>query len=153
MYDILFDMCDNCKCKNLLKRKGISITKLRRYVIKVLTLANKSLTPPDILKEIRKFQSINKVTLYRILKLLEEKEIVRKILTSGEVSRYELIDPLDNGKETLSPHFVCRICKSITPLELKDIHSLLKKKIGAKFSGPLELTIEGICSNCKKETT
>ena len=83
-------MCDNCKCKNLLKRKDIAPTKLRRLTIKTLTLANKSLTPPEILKEIRKFQSINKVTLYRILDLLETKEIVRKILTSDDVSRYEL---------------------------------------------------------------
>ena len=144
-------MCDNCKCKNLLKRKDIAPTKLRRLTIKILTLANKSLTPPEILKEIRKFQSINKVTLYRILDLLETKEIVRKILTSDDVSRYELIDPLANGKQNLSPHFVCRICKTIIPIESYDICRMIQKKMGDKFSGPIELTIEGICPKCKKE--
>ncbi len=144
-------MCDKCQCKSLLKHQHIAITKLRRYVIKVLTIANKSLTPPEILKEIRKFQTINKVTLYRILDLLEEKEIVRKILTSNKVGRYELIDPLANGKQSLSPHFVCRICKTITPIEISDIKSLIEKKMHNDFNGPLELTIEGICFNCRKE--
>ena len=144
-------MCDKCQCKSLLKRQHIAITKLRRYVIKVLTLANKSLTPPEILKEIRKFQSINKVTVYRILDLLEEKEIVRKILTSSKVGRYELIDPLANGEQSLSPRLVCRICKTTTPIEIPDIKSLIEKKMRNDFNGPLELTIEGICSNCRKE--
>lgn len=152
IYGILLDMCDKCKCKTLLKRKGIKITKLRRYVIKVLTFSNKSLTPPEILKEIRKFYSINKVTLYRILDILEEKEILRKISTPDNISRYELIDPLANGKECLPPHFICRICKSIIPLESKDITSMIKEKIDNEFGGPIELTIEGVCKNCRKET-
>lgn len=144
-------MCDKCQCKNLLKRQHIAITKLRRAVIKVLTIADKSLAATEILKEIRKFQSINKVTLYRILDILEEKEIVRKILTNDSISRYELIDPLANGKQNLSPHFVCRICKTIIPLESCDLDSMIQKKLGGKFSGPIELTIEGICPKCKKE--
>jgi len=144
-------MCDNCKCKNLLKRRDITATKLRRMTIKILTLANKSLTPSEILKEIRKFQSINKVTLYRILDLLEKKEIVRKILTSGDVSRYELIDPLANGNQGLPPRFVCRICKAIIPVDSPEIQSTVDKKLGNAFCGPIEIVIEGICSNCKKE--
>lgn len=144
-------MCDNCKCKNLLNRKSITATKLRRAVIKVLTIANKSLTTNEILKNVRGFQSMNKVTLYRILELLEKKDIVRKILTNGNISRYELIDPLDNGKQNLLPHFICRICKTIIPIETRGICSAIEKKIGNKFSGPIELTIEGICPKCKKE--
>jgi Fur family ferric uptake transcriptional regulator len=144
-------MCDRCKCKGLLQRKGIGITELRRYVIKVLTLAEKSLTPSEILKEIRKIHRINKVTLYRILALLEEKEIVRSILTSDGISRYALIDPLDNGNQNLSPHFICRKCKTIIPINSGDMCSLIEKRIQGKFNGPFELTIEGICSKCRKE--
>jgi Fe2+ or Zn2+ uptake regulation protein len=119
--------------------------------IKILTLANKSLMPSEILKEIRKFQSINKVTLYRILDLLEKKEIVRKILTSDDVSRYELIDPLANGNQNLPPRFVCRICKAIIPVNSPEIQSMVSKKLGNAFCGPIEIVIEGICFNCKKE--
>ena len=144
-------MCNKCKCKSLLKRKHIKITKLRRYVIKAITLSNKSLTPPQILKEIRKSCSINKVTLYRILDLLEEKGILRKISTPDNISRYELIDPLANGTECLPPHFICRICKSIIPFESREIISTINKKIGKEFGGPIELTIEGVCKNCRKE--
>jgi len=144
-------MCDNCKCKSLLKQKDITATKLRRAVIKVLTIANKSLATTEILKEVRKFRAINKVTLYRILDLLEKKEILRKILTNGGISRYELIDPLANGKQNLHPHFICRLCKTITPLESHELGSLIQKKIGNKFGGPIELTIEGICQKCKKK--
>ncbi len=150
-YDILFAMCDNCKCKSLLKRKDISATKLRRLTIKVLTIANKSLTPSEILKEIRKIYAINKVTLYRILDLLEQKEIVRKMLTPDNVSRYELIDPLANGKQSLSPRFICRICKTIIPIDIPEIQSTINKKLGSEFYGPIEIAMEGICPNCRKE--
>jgi Fur family ferric uptake transcriptional regulator len=144
-------MCDRCKCKGLLQHKGIGITELRRYVIKILTLAEKSLTPPEILKEIRKIRHINKVTLYRILGLLEEKEIIRHILTSEGISRYALIDPQDNGKQNLSPHFICRKCKTIIPLESPGIYPAVAEKVGQKFGGPFELTVEGICPKCRKE--
>jgi len=142
-------MCDNCKCKNLLKRKNITATKLRRAVIKTLTMARTGLTPNDILKNIRAFQSINKVTLYRILELLEKKEILRKVLTNSNISRYELIDPMATGKQNLPPHFVCRICKTIIPIKANGLYPMIEKKVCGKFSGPIELTIEGICEKCK----
>ena len=138
-------------CKNLLENKNISITDLRRMTIKVLTIAKKSLTPAEILKQVREFQSMNKVTLYRILELLEKKEIVRRILTSDNISRYELIDPLANGQQNLPPHFSCRICKAIIPLDAHDIESIINTKLGKKFFGPIEIAIEGICPNCRKE--
>ncbi|MCX5715934.1 MAG: transcriptional repressor [Candidatus Omnitrophica bacterium] len=144
-------MCDRCKCISLLKRKGISITILRRYVIKVLTLAGRSLTPPEILRQIQKFHPINKVTLYRILRLLEKKAIVKKILTISNVSRYALIDPQANGNKHLGPHFICMVCEAIIPIDSLNIDSILKKKLGSKFRGPMELTIEGICPKCRKE--
>ncbi|MDD5561637.1 MAG: transcriptional repressor [Candidatus Omnitrophica bacterium] len=144
-------MCDKCKCKSLLKRKDISATKLRRLVIKTLTLAQKSLSPVEILRDMRKYESINKVTLYRILAILEKNEIIRRILTSDNISRYELIDPLDNGQQNLQPHFTCRICKAIIPISSSGIIPLVNKRLSKKFFGPIEITIEGICPNCRKE--
>jgi len=144
-------MCNGCQCKGLLERKRIAITELRRYVIKVLTQARSSLTASVILQEIRKIRHINKVTLYRILALLEEKEIVRSILTSTGVTRYALIDPQNRGMENLSPQFVCRKCKAIMPINFLNAQSLVKKGLSSKFSGPFELVIEGICPKCRKE--
>jgi len=144
-------MCDKCKCITLLDREHLETTELRRYVIKVLTLNKRSLTPPEILSQIRKIRPINKVTLYRILDLLEQKEIIRKILTHGEVSRYELIDPRAEGVKNLRPYFICRICKTVTPIDSIDVCSLIAAKTGNQFSGPFELTVEGICARCKKE--
>jgi len=144
-------MCNGCQCKGLLQRKRIAITELRRYVIKVLTQAHSSLTAAVILQEIRKIRHINKVTLYRILSLLEEKEIVRSILTSTGVTRYALIDPQNRGMENLSPQFVCRRCKVIMPINFLNAQSLVKKGLSSKFSGPFELVIEGICPKCRKE--
>ena len=144
-------MCDGCKCKSLLARRHITITDRRRYVIKVLTQANTSLTPPEILKGVRNIHRMNKVTLYRILNLLEEKEILRSIPTSTGVTRYALIDPLDKGNQNLPPQFICRKCKTIVPAPLSDWNTLVQKRLPAKFSGPFELTIEGICPECRKE--
>ncbi len=144
-------MCDKCQCKGLLQRKRVAITELRRYVIKVLTQAHSSLTASVILQEVRKIRHINKVTLYRILALLEGKEILRSILTSTGVTRYALIDPQNRGMENLSPQFVCRKCKVIMPVDFLNAEALIKKKLSDKFSGPFELVIEGICPKCRKE--
>ena len=138
-------------CKNLLKRKNISATNLRRLTIKILTIAKRDLTPDEILKEARKSQSINKVTLYRILALLEKNEIVRRIPTSDTISRYELIDPLANGKQSLPPHFTCRKCKKTILIKSSELETMVNKKLGNKFAGPIEITVEGICPNCIKE--
>ena len=151
IYDTVLIMCNKCMCKSLLKRKNISATNLRRLTIKILTIAKKNLTPDEILKEARKTHSINKVTLYRILALLEKNEIVRRIPTSDTVSRYELIDPLANGKKNLPPHFTCRKCKKIIPIKSPELESMVNNKLANKFAGPIEITIEGICLNCKKE--
>lgn len=137
-------------CKKLLKRKDISATDLRRLTIKILTIAKKNITPDEILKEVRKSHAINKVTLYRILALLEKNEIVRKILTLDNVSRYELIDPLANGKQNLPPRFICRKCKETIPLDSTEIESMVNGKLSNQFAGPIEITIEGVCSNCIK---
>ena len=110
-------MCNKCQCKGLLQRKRIAITELRRYDIKVLTQAHTSLTASTILQEIRRIRSINKVTLYRILALLEAKEVVRSILTSVGITRYALIDPQNKGTENLPPQFICRKCKVIIPID------------------------------------
>jgi Fe2+ or Zn2+ uptake regulation protein len=91
------------------------------------------------------------VTLYRILALLEEKEIVRSIPTSTGVTRYALIDPENRGRKNLLPQFICRRCKTITPLNFLSIDSLIKERMVNKFSGPFELIIEGICPSCRKE--
>ena len=144
-------MCDRCLCKGLLERKRIAITELRRYVIKILTLVHASLTASVILQEIRKIRHINKVTLYRILALLEEKEIVRSILTSSGITRYALIDPQNRGTENLPPQFVCRKCKVILPVNLLNAELLVKQSLSSKFSGPFELVIEGICPQCRKD--
>lgn len=144
-------MCNNCKCKELLTRKNTTATILRRQTIKVLTNAHKNLTPVEIFKKIKETHLINKVTLYRILALLEKKEIVRKILTSTDSSRYELIDPLAKGTQHLPPRFSCRICKTIEPLNSPTLSFLVNKKLNRKFHGPLEIVIEGVCPNCLKE--
>lgn len=151
IYDIHYPMCNQCQCKGLLQRKRLAVTELRRYVVKVLTQAHASLAPSVILQEVRKIRHINKVTLYRILALLEEKEIVRSILTSTGVTRYALIDPQNRGTKNLSPQFVCRKCKVIMPINFLNAQSLVKKGLSSKFSGPFELVIEGICPKCRKE--
>lgn len=144
-------MCNKCQCKKLLENKNISATVLRRKTIKVLTQANQALTPVELLKRIRKIQSINKVTLYRILALLEKKEILRKILTTSNISCYQLIDPNVDGRQNLGPHFTCRICKKIIPFNSPSLLTLIEKKLGNKFRGPLEITIEGIGPKCARE--
>ena len=126
-------MCE--KLKNLKKTElSISILLSEQGIMSAKGLQN-------ILK-------VDKATIYRNIKNLLKKEIIREIKSSEGAGFYEINCKIHNP---VHPHFECKICKKIyclEPLKAEDVISLSNytnfeiEKIDIKF--------KGICDECKK---
>jgi len=126
-------MCE--KLKNL-KKTELSIS---------IVLSEKGIMSAKGLQNILK---VDKATIYRNIKNLLKKEIIREIKSSEGAGFYEINCKIHNP---VHPHFECKICKKIyclEPLKAEDVISLSNytnfeiEKIDIKF--------KGICDECKK---
>ena len=126
-------MCE--KLKNLKKTE---------YKIALLLSENGILNASDL----QNMLNVDKATVYRNLKSLLKKKIIREILTD-EKSFYEIDCNIHNP---IHPHFECVKCKKIyclKPLSAQDTISLSHY---TDFEiNSIEITIKGICNECKKQ--
>ena len=134
----------------LLKKGGIELTAHRKRVFDVIAESSKALTPKVIFNQIRQNDAMDKVTLYRILDLFVSKKIVRRIAGQPGQIHYEIVC---EAHRPLHSHFVCRKCGDVECLE-----DLPVKELKAKIKphkrwqdNEIEIKLEGICFECKKE--
>ncbi len=107
---------------------------------------NHAVTAAQILKDV----SADKATVYRILKKLIDREIIKEIIIDSEKTYYEL-DSLDHHH-----HIVCRKCEKIIPIVLTNGIERKLTSLEDKISSELNfyflnhsLNFFGLCSKCK----
>ncbi len=97
-------------------------------------------------KELQNLLNIDKATVYRNLKSLLNKKIIREILSEGK-SFYEIDCNIHNPTH---PHFECIKCKRIfclKPLSAQDTINLSRY---TDFEiNSINIIIKGICDECK----
>jgi Fe2+ or Zn2+ uptake regulation protein len=132
----------------LLKSKKIKITEQRLTILKEILNQNKPFSAINLHSKITALQNIDLVTVYRVLSLFKNKNIIREILNSNGEQYFEL--SIDSS--TIHSHFLCEKCKIIYCLN--DINS---KKILTSANCPksfivknVSLNISGLCNNCVK---
>ena len=81
-------MCENCNYEELLERAGIQITANRVHVLEAIGSNSYPLTAADVYTVVHRQQSINRVTVYRILDLLVKKSILEKLPPYSKVPAY-----------------------------------------------------------------
>lgn len=140
-------MCDQCDYNELFNEAGLDVNANRLHVMEVIGGNKYPLTAADVFQTIERTQSINRVTVYRILDTLVEHKIVEKITTGGRAAYYGIAP---NEHHAQHPHFYCTSCglmDCLAPESLSvDSENLLKT-----FSGQverIEIRVEGICRNC-----
>ncbi len=98
-------------------------------------------------KELQNSLKKDKATIYRNLKSLIEKEVIREIKNSDGISFYEINCRIHNP---IHPHFECKVCKKITCLKsLTSEDTLSLSNYTDNFIEEIEIKIKGICKNCK----
>ena len=76
-----------------------------------------------------------------ILKMLEEKKLIRRITGDGLSDRYD-------SSYVPHGHLLCEICGKVWDFSIEGIDDLIKKEIKKSFTS-YELKVRHICPKCK----
>ncbi len=100
-------MCNQCNYEDLLNAARLDTTDNRIRVLEVIGNNSFPLSAADIYNTLERNGSINRVTVYRILDLLVEHELVDRISTGGRAFYYGMAP---NANHHPHPHFYCKRC-------------------------------------------
>lgn len=122
-------------------------TKQREAILNVLRSADSHPTADWIYDEVRKtIPNISKGTVYRNLKILQEKGEISELNLSGTVSRFE-------GRQENHYHFRCDKCGRVFDLDEpvnNELDERVARKTGFKVSYH-QLEFRGFCKDCQQK--
>jgi Fur family ferric uptake transcriptional regulator len=142
-------MCHQCNYEELLSEVNLEATSNRVRVLEVVGNNSFPLSAGDIYKTLERSNSINRVTVYRILDLLVEHGVVERISTGGRAFYYGLAP---NAYHRPHPHFYCTKCGQMDCLSPESL-IVDTKPLWKTYPGQIdkvEVRIDGICKNCEK---
>jgi Fur family ferric uptake transcriptional regulator len=142
-------MCHQCDYEQLLALANLEATKNRLSVLEVVGNNSFPLSASDIFKTLARSSAINRVTVYRILDLLVEHNIVDRLSTGGRAAYYGLAP---NDYHAAHPHFYCKRCGQMDCLNPESL-SVDSDPLWKTFPGQIdrvEVRVDGICKNCLK---
>lgn len=126
---------------NYLSQFGLSRTNIRTKLLEILHSSDEALSTKEI--ESKLDDDVDRVTLYRSIKLFEEKRIIHKIVIDKQVTKFKLINT-KKGKE--HPHFHCIECDKVVCLPDTPLPTCT---LPDGFSVQAQNTIvEGTCQKC-----
>ncbi|MBN1380611.1 MAG: transcriptional repressor [Deltaproteobacteria bacterium] len=140
-------MCQRCNYTEMLNDRGIDPTPNRIKIMEVIGNNPAPIAARDILATLKRTDTINRVTVYRILDLLVEKGLIDRLSSGGRRLVYGL-SPNENHPP--HPHFQCKSCGALQCLQPDSI-SMNIEDIQRTFAGEIqnvEIRISGICRNC-----
>jgi len=142
-------MCHQCDYTQLLEEEGLSASENRLKVLEIIGSSNSPLSAQDVYAILNRTDDINRVTIYRILDLLVENNILDRLTSGGRSFLYGMAP---NEHHPRHPHFYCRNCgnmECLNPESLHlDLHSLERTFPGQIDS--VEVRVDGICRTCLK---
>ena len=121
---------------------------------KLLNLKNTELMIAELLKnkllsakELQRLLGVDKATIYRNIKSLTKKEIIREIKNSKGIGYYEIACNIHNP---IHPHFECEMCKKIFCLKALSAEDTINLSKYSDFEiKNIEIKFSGICNKCK----
>ena len=140
-------MCQYCNYEALLNSSKLDVSENRVRVLEVIGNNAYPLTANDIYKTLRRNTSINKVTVYRILDLLVDHDLVERLDSFGRTSYFGIAP---NANHRRHPHFYCKKCGRVDCLSPESLNvdtSPLAKTFPGKID-KVEIRVDGICKNC-----
>ncbi|TAJ10117.1 transcriptional repressor [Marinilabiliaceae bacterium JC017] len=133
----------NLSPAEILEKHQIPKTSFRELVIAILMENKEALSQKEIETKIP--GSTDRVTLYRTLKLFDNKGLIHKIILDDQNVKYKLINEQIGVSH---PHFHCRKCHRVICLPQVELPSC---ELPEGFSeAQCNLLVEGICNNCNQ---
>ena len=142
-------MCNQCNYKALLNASDLAVTENRLRVLEAIGNNDYPLSVGDIYRILERGPSINRVTVYRILDLLVDREVVERLSTGGRAFYYGLAP---NDYHRTHPHFYCKNCGQMDCLDPESL-AIETDALWKTFPGRIdkvEVRVDGICKNCMK---
>ena len=134
---------DNNSIKTF-KEKGIRITPQRQAVYGLLCKGRNHLTADEIYEKIKvQLPAVSLATIYTVLELLKDKDLVREIRISFDKSQFEA--RIDNHH-----HFMCKSCKKIFDIDMHPCAALEKKEVDGHKIEELQGYFYGVCKKCRE---
>ena len=129
----------------LLKTKELAATENRVLVLAALLDSTHPMSAREVFETTTKTQTINRVTVYRILDLLADRGLISRI-SSGERSyRY-----CAHQDQTPHCHFHCLSCNEILCIENEAVTRSEQALKGLKLDiRDIDLRLDGICPTCR----
>ncbi|MBG6234173.1 Fur family ferric uptake transcriptional regulator [Pedobacter sp. CAN_A7] len=134
--------------QKILTENDLKHTKQRVRVLEEIAREVTAVSQPDLEKKLGK--EIDRVTLYRILNLFEEKGILHRVIDRQGTANYAVCAPncTANHHHDEHVHFNCIVCQKIYCLPV----ALPKLKLPAGFTTEtLNAIAYGTCDHCNKQ--
>lgn len=132
---------------DILKQHSLKHTKQRVSVLEEFALDTAAISQPDLEKKLGK--EIDRVTLYRILNIYEDKGILHRIMDMNGTANYAICSSAcsEDHHHDEHVHFNCTACAKIYCLEV----TVPKVNMPKGFTAKSTTTITyGICEKCSK---
>ena len=132
------------KVENIIKSHQLSVTKIRKKVLRVFLKSLKPLTLQDIRLLVG---SIDRITLFRILSIFEDKGILHRIrLENGKVLYALCQETCQSGKHNHKHiHFKCESCDNVSCLTIDNFPTF---SIPNYQFNNININVSGVCQSC-----
>lgn len=129
----------------LLSNHKLRNTPVRTGVLKALETTGHAMSQPEIEETFG--HNVDRITVYRVLKIFEEKGIIHKVYDVNGIAKFALCSSCkehEHHDEHL--HFNCTVCKQLFCL---NEFTMPKLNIPAGFQvNQLNISAQGVCKNC-----
>jgi len=140
-------MSRQCDYRRLLESRQLDSTPHRLAVLAAVGDSPGPLRAQDILVQLRRTRTINRVTVYRILDLLVEKGLVERMSSGDRSFRYGLSPDVHHRPHA---HFYCTRCGLMECLA-EDQVEIDTEPLARAFRGVIdkvEIRLDGTCKTC-----
>lgn len=139
-------MNKTCNFEELLRVHGEKVTEARTSILDKLSHEHFPITIKDLAKKVK---TPNQSTLYRTVKTLVSKHIIREIILDKGIARYEI-----NVGRKHHHHIICTSCGVIEDIKICTPHEHERTQKASKlFAHVIDHSLEffGICKSCVKK--
>jgi Fur family ferric uptake transcriptional regulator len=137
--------------RDVLQRAGHQKGAARDTLIELLARQNCALSALEIEDALRATggsrRPVARASVYRVLELLQDHDLVNRLDLGDGVARYELVDPAGDHHH----HMVCDRCGQLVPFHdpaLEQSISRLSARLGFRTKDH-EVTLHGDCPDCQ----
>ena len=130
--------------EELIRHSGGRVTAGRIRILSVLLAEQQAITHREIEQRLPQTLQLDRVTLYRALEWLADKNLIHKVTSDDRAWRYHANRELHTHQHA---HFKCTRCAQVICLSDLSIERSWPLPIGYRFQ-EIELTVKGLCADC-----